>query len=235
MNNQTELEQILRNFKNDGGVSPDASFRTNARIRILNTVSGQARSVPGVNTRSFFTSFAFRIAAILLFLSGGTIVYAAQSSNPSDALYSIKVASERTAMTLSPSGSLKTEVAATIISHRADEIVHAQKEGNKKALQQSVTSYKETVGKMLGSHSVSRDAIQREIKKHDRLIKKIETEDNEDAGGASGINTEPTVRTDEYQTENSEKSTLTPVPTVTSEANVRGSSTENQGSRESDD
>lgn len=235
MNNQTEqLEQILRNLKQDNEARPSASFRTNARIRVLNTVYDQKQAISTISPHPSFLKFAFRIAAIVLFLSGGTLVYAAQSSNPGSALYRIKVASERTALTLSPPGPVKTEVAATIISRRADEIVHAQKEGNESELQQSVTSYKKTVGEMLRVHSVSRDAIEREATKHDQLIKEAES-DREDAT-PSGTTQEPTTKvTDQHQTENSENVILTPTPTAgTREINTRESPTENHYSRESD-
>jgi hypothetical protein len=242
MNNQTDqLSQLLKELKHSDAVTPCASFRMNARIRILNTVSKNTQTVPHVKSSPIFLRYAFRFAVIIIFLIAGTIVYA-QSSNPGDPLFSVKVVSERTALILSPSEQIKTNIAASIIARRADEVVHAQKEGNKSEIQQTVSNYKNTVIEILKVHSISRDTVEREVIKHDQLIQ--EAEDNhEETSSSEHQSDQPkpvenaghTSQNEENQKNSLNNLNITPTPTNTSETNNRLTTPDDHESRNSED
>lgn len=186
MNNPTiQIEKILHTLKSDIESRPSVAFRTNARIRILNTIAGSQMPVHSPIRRSVWMTYAFRLAVLALFLTGGT-VYAAQSSHPKDILFPVKVLSERVALTLSPTQTAKTTVANTIIQRRAMEVEQAKNEGNKEEIRQTVTSYESTVSEIRNNTHVSRDEIEREVKKHESLIQK--TNDDEDKGVPNEVN-----------------------------------------------
>lgn len=186
MNNQThDIEKILLSLKNNPESRPTAGFRTNARIRILNTIASAPMPIPSPIHRPIWVTYAFRFAVLAFFLIGGT-VYAAQSSNPNDILFPVKVLSERAALTLSPTKTTKTTVANTIIQRRAGELEQAQQNGNKEEIRQTVTSYESTVSEIRNNSHVSRDEIEREVKKHESLIR--ESNDGNDKGVPSEDN-----------------------------------------------
>ncbi len=177
MNNQTiQIEKILKTLKNNPESRPTAAFRTNARIRILNTITNSQIPLQSQVRRPIWMTYALRLGVFALFLTGGT-VYAAQSSLPKDVLFPVKVLSERVALTLSPTQKTKTTVANTIIGRRAMEIEQAKNDGNKKEIQQTVTNYESTVSEIRNNKYVSHDDIEREVSKHESLLQ--ESDDNE--------------------------------------------------------
>jgi hypothetical protein len=172
MNNRPEeIIKILQDLKNDAESAPSASFRTNARIRILNTVAVPVPSVsPSAGHRRLGMIYAFRFGFVVFLLFGGT-VYAAQSSGPKDALYQVKVLSEQAALTLSPTESAKTSVAMTIIGRRAEENEDAKKEGNQEDLLQTITNFESSVSQIRKTDHLNQDKIEREIEDHEGVIR----------------------------------------------------------------
>lgn len=173
MNNQiTQIEAILKNLKSDKEISPNAAFRTNARIRILNTVVNAKTTTSIPHHYSIPMAYAFRFALLLLFLFGST-VYAAQSSNPHDVLYPIKTLSEQAALTLSPTESAKTSVAMTIISRRANEHESAEKAGDTEEIKQTTTNFDSAVVEIRKTKHINREKVETEIRKYESPSRKI--------------------------------------------------------------
>jgi hypothetical protein len=172
MNNQTtQIEAILKNLKNDKEISPNAAFRTNSRIRILNTVINTKTTTSIPHSYSVPMVYAFRFALLLVFLFGST-VYAAQSSSPHDVLYPVKTLSEQVALTLSPTESTKTSVAMTIISRRADEHTSAEKAGDTEEIKQTTTNFESAVVEIRKTKHINREKVEIEIRKHESPSRK---------------------------------------------------------------
>lgn len=170
MNNISDIEKILHSLKEE--VMPSDTFRTNARIRILNIVTSPHPLRLSWYQKPRILGYTLGTAIATVVLSVGT-VYAAQSSLPNSALYPVKVFSEDVALTLSPTESLKTTVAQTIISRRVTEVENAQKQGNSKAMQESITHFKEDVSSIQKRKDVSQNKIEQEISKHKDFMNAI--------------------------------------------------------------
>src|SRR5690242_13348463 len=163
--NTPSIEQLLKNMHHIKQAHPSDAFRKNARIRIMNTITTprafklswyQKPRVAGYIAGSAIATFIF---------SAGT-VFAAQSSLPNALLYPIKIASEKVALTLSPSTSLKTTVASSIISRRIDELKEAQKSGNEKAIDESITNFNNELDTLDRKKGILRTSIDQTISKH---------------------------------------------------------------------
>lgn len=174
MDNQ--LETLLKNLKHDEEVRPSATFRTNARIRILNVVAQSKATSPVVHYRPAVLRYAVLFACVVFLLLGGT-VYAAQSSGPNDTLFPVKILSERAALTLSPTEALKTDVAVTIIDRRASENEQAKKDGNTEEEQRAVTNFRSAVTQIRNTHRIDQEEVEQEIQKHEA---EFETDSNSD-------------------------------------------------------
>lgn len=176
------IETLLKSLKNEA--VPTDSFRTNARIRILNTVG----SVPWHHKpRMWGYTVGTAIATVVLSVS---TVYAAQSSVPGSTLYPVKILSEHVALNLSPTTSIKTSVAQTIISRRVTEVEDAQKQGNKNTIEKSIQHLNQDVEEIQKRHDVSQNRIDQEISKHESLIN-TETQDNNENKQVEGASTRP--------------------------------------------
>lgn len=161
------IKTMLTSMKHDASASPSASFRANARIRILNTVTNKPSGKPVWHTRPKAWGYAVGSILATLVLTTG-VVYAAQSSSPNTVLYPVKVLSEQAALTLSPTKSVKTTVAATIISRRIREVEQTQKEGTKKEVEQSITNLNTEIKNIRQLHDVSQTVISKTLEEHDR-------------------------------------------------------------------
>lgn len=179
MNNQiSSVTRILKALKQDTELSPSAAFRTNARIRILNTVTSLNIPSPLVRRRPIGMIYAFRFASVLIFLCAGT-VYAAQSSDPHDILYPVKTLSEQVALALSPTESTKTSVAVTIISRRAEEHDQAEKTGDTEKIKQTETNFESTVSDIRNKKHINQEKVEREIRKYQpRQQEEVETKED---------------------------------------------------------
>lgn len=173
MKNPNEsLESLLRLLRTHPRAIPSESFRTNARIRILNRIRGNF----AVQQRPSWVRRAWQIALAALAapaLLGASIVAAAQNSNPHDPLYPVKIASEKAALTLAPAPQIKTGVATTIIDRRAQEVKHAQ--DNKQEIEERIQTYKETVNTIQKTRDVEEKEIDKHIEEHATLIKDVES------------------------------------------------------------
>lgn len=178
-----DIERLLQSLRQDPGASPSATFRTNARIRILNSVTQPLR--PGWYKKPRLLGYTLGTALATVILSVGT-VYAAQSSLPGSQLYGVKVASERVALTLSPTESLKSTVASTIISRRIDEMEHAQKSGDTEELNRSIFNYNQTLHSLRAHTDVSRERIDKTVAEHDAFLNSLNTGDSEEHQDSQG-------------------------------------------------
>lgn len=163
------IENLFKHLKEEAAVRDE--FRTNARIRIINTVT---HPHPFPRYLGYTVGTAIATAALSV-----TTVFAAQTSLPGNPLYPVKVLSEHAALTLSPTKELKTTVAQTIISRRVTEVEAEQKQGNAPAIQKSIDHLNRDV------HDIQqrKDVEQEEIKK---VIPTPETElKNPEVKGAS--------------------------------------------------
>lgn len=176
MNNTSDIENILHDLKEDAAV-PE-TFRTNARIRILNTVTSPQPLKLSWYKKPRVFGYTLGTAIATVVLSVGA-VYAAQSSLPHSTLYPVKVLSEDVALTLSPTQSLKTSVAATIISRRVTEVETLQKQGDPQAVRESITHLNTDVESIQKRKDISQEKIEQTITEHKDFIDAI-NKDHED-------------------------------------------------------
>ena len=167
MNNTPDIENILRGLKKDAVLSE--TFRDNARIRILNTVTNPHPLKLSWYKKPRVLGYTLGTAIATVVLSIGT-VYASQSSLPDSALYPVKVFSEDVALTLSPTQSLKTSVAATIISRRVTEVETLQKQGNPQAVRASITHLNTDIESIQKRKDISQEKIEQTITEHKNVI-----------------------------------------------------------------
>lgn len=140
------LEELLRDMKSLPEVQPRMQFRANARVRILNVSSVRPASVSLLHRMNFPYHIARWAGGIALATSllGGTLVYAAQYSNPGTPLYPIKTASEEVALRLAPTTGLKTSIATTVIDRRAAEVNDLEAHGSRQDVEKAVTTFQTT-------------------------------------------------------------------------------------------
>lgn len=218
MNNTSDIENILRSLKQEG--LPSDTFRANARIRIINTVTNPHPLRVSWYQRPRVLGYTLGTAIATVVLSVGT-VYAAQASFPNSTLYPIKVLSEQVALTLSPTESLKTTVASSIISRRIDEIQHAQTQGDQKEIDASVDNLNNDVAELQQRKDISHETIETVLTQHQTFIKSLEKRDEEDK------------KSDQpKESEHEGSSQITPTPAPTSQPEIRdqqveGASTKN--------
>lgn len=145
-----DLINTLHSLKRDEDVNPSVSFRENTKVRLMNLISDQEKVLENKPSFVFIKNpkFAFRLAGIfliiLVFIFTGTIL-AAQSATPKNQLYPVKLASEEIALKLSPSSSLKANIAVEIVRRRASEIDSEKQKGNKSEIKQGITRYKNSI------------------------------------------------------------------------------------------
>ncbi len=143
-----DLIKTLRSFKTNENVNPSVFFRENTKVRLMNLIS-EEKVLENKSSFVFIKNpkFAFRLAGafliILVFISTGTIL-AAQSVNPKNSLYPVKLASEDIALKLSPS-SFKANVAVEIAKRRGDEIASQEKTNSKSEIKHGIKKYKESI------------------------------------------------------------------------------------------
>ncbi len=180
MNEQPDIEKVLRNLKQEA--IPSDTFKLNARIRILNTVTTSHPFQASWYKRPRVLGYTFGTAIATVVLSVGT-VYAAQSSLPNSKLYPIKVLSERVALTLSPTTSIKSTVAGTIISRRIDEIEKVQEQGNPQEVETSIINLHKEVDSLERQKDISKNSINIELEKHKTFINSLQGDRDEDKRG----------------------------------------------------
>ncbi len=207
MNDTSDIEKILRSLKEE--VSPPDTFRANARIRVINTVTNPHPLRASWYRRPRVLGYTLGTAIATVVLSVGT-VYASQSSLPDNSLYPIKVLSEKVALTLSPTESLKTTVATTIISRRIDEVQKAQIQGDQKEIDASVDNLNTDVAQLQQRKDISHDAIETVLTQHQTFINSLEHRDGENK------------KSDQQKESEHEESTgITPTPAPTPQSEIR--------------
>lgn len=170
MNNLHTIEDLLRGLKDHPEATPSPTFRTNARIRVLNTVT-QPAPFPWYRKPRLW-GYAAGSAIATVALSVGT-VFAAQSSRPDSTLYPVKVLSERVALTLAPTETLKNDIASTIISRRIDEMEQEQKSGDIQGLDNSINHFNADLEELQGHRGLSRDHINNTISGHKSFLNSL--------------------------------------------------------------
>ncbi len=203
MNNISDIEKILQGLGKEA--VPSETFRANARIRIINTVTAPHPLRVSWYRRPRVFGYTFGTAIATIVLSAGTI-YAAQTSLPNSTLYPVKVLSEQVALTLSPTESLKTTVASSIIARRIDEIQHAQIQGNQKEIDASITNLRDDIQEIQKRKDVSHDTIETVLTQHQAFIDSLERRDKDEEEKKSD-------QRKESEHEESPLVTVTPIPT----------------------
>ncbi len=182
MNNYNNLEQILKDLHHLPAATPEAGFRTNARIRLLNLFSAaktpvSAAATMAIRPRVLRWAGAFALATFIL---GTGAVYASQSSLPGTPLYPVKIASEKVALGLAPTGQIKTAVATSMIDRRAEEINKLHQEEATEETKVAVQNYTQTVAEIKNTAEVDLDEVEQHVAKHQDLIKEVEKEEEHD-------------------------------------------------------
>ncbi len=181
MNNYNNLEQILKDLHHLPAATPQASFRTNARIRLLNLLSAPAAAFPrpamAIRSQVLRWAGAFALA---IFILGTGAVYASQSSLPGTPLYPVKIASEKVALGLAPTGQIKTAVATSMIDRRADEVNKLHQEGTTEETRVAVQNYTQTVAEIKNTAEVDLNEVEQHLAKHQELISEVEKEEEHD-------------------------------------------------------
>lgn len=224
MNKRPTIDQLLKGLKGYPEVIPSADWRENARIRILNLVTPAVK--PHWYQKPRIWGYTVGSALATATLSVG-VAFAAQSSLPNSPLYPVKLLSEHVALTLSPTESLKTSVAQSIISRRISEVEEVQKTGNKKRIDESIVRLHEDVDAIKNREDISRDRINETLTQHENLIKSLPKEEQEKETDQTLLTPTPTAIP--TISEEPEK-TPTPAPTGTQGEmqlpRVEGTSTE---------
>ena len=181
MNNRINtIEDIFKQLKTDERLRPSPAFRTNARIRLLNAVAPVAQAIDSKPVRRpLFGTFAFWFAVVILFISTGS-VFAAQSTHPGNPLFAVKVFSERAALALSPTESIKTSVAVGIIDRRAQENELAKQSGDDQVIQQSVNNFESSVSNIKHTHGINQRTVESELEKHVGIIEEYHDESGDE-------------------------------------------------------
>ncbi|OGL64533.1 hypothetical protein A3F52_02460 [Candidatus Uhrbacteria bacterium RIFCSPHIGHO2_12_FULL_47_11] len=129
MLNEHDIEGILKKMRN---MEPPQNSLLRAKNRVMAFVrEGDTHRQPMLERSSIFhllipkLRFKYMIVALILalVLGGGGTVAAAQNDLPGDALYGVKLASERVAERLVRSEETKVALDAKFADRRADEIV----------------------------------------------------------------------------------------------------------------
>ncbi len=194
---EKDLINTLRSFKTNEDVNPSVLFKENTKIRLMNLVSEQEKAAENKSGFVFVKNpkFAFRLAGIflivLIFISTGTIL-AAQSANPKNTLYPIKLASEEIALKLSPTPSLKANIAVGIAKRRGDEITIQQNTDSKSEIKYGIEKYKESINQAKQIVPSDNTHLTSELKNEeqnlDQLTHRYEEDSNQDVKGASDTN-----------------------------------------------
>ncbi len=169
--NKDDIETLLKSLRDDTEGQPSASFRTNARIRILNQMAPTNVSHLSLNKRFWqFLSAAVAPPA----LPPPAPPLAAQGSAPQQLLYPIKIASEQAALLIAPDNNLKTTVANALIDRRARELEEALKEHNKNNYTYAAAETKQTIKSIKKSARVDQEKIDHHIALEPLIIKETE-------------------------------------------------------------
>jgi hypothetical protein len=170
----TDEEILVHNLqKNPIGV-PDEHFRTNARIRILNSIDMPMLSDVPVKARLGFRVFRWIVSGITaLGLAGTSVVFAAQQSEPGAGLYPLKVASEKAAIMFAPTQKTKTSIVTAVIERRAREVEHTEQIHNDVQIDNAIRSYEKTVNEATKSPGISRKEVVEQISSHEKFIEGV--------------------------------------------------------------
>lgn len=217
---QTDSDQkiidTLRSLKTNEEVNPSVFFKENTKVRLMNLISDEEKVLEKQPSFIFVKNpkFAFRLAGIfliiLVFISTGTIL-AAQSANPKNTLYPVKLASEEIALKLSSGSSLKANIAVEIAKRRGDEITLGQKSDSKSQIKQGIGTYRESINQARVLVPSNNTHLNNELKNEENNLDEL-THRYEDSGqtenqinskqkveGASDSNTNPSGQNPEQQ------------------------------------
>ncbi|MCL4359986.1 hypothetical protein M1555_01890 [Patescibacteria group bacterium] len=164
------LISLFARLRDDPAAIPTDSFRTNARIRVLNRI----RPTPAAARHIRMPKKVWQIltgAVAVPALLGAGIVLAAQSSGPANPLYPVKIASERAALAAAPGGALKTSIAVGILKRRADELTAATKTANTKREEDARSAATESLRSIRDTKQVSETAVNTLIREEPILRK----------------------------------------------------------------
>lgn len=155
--NNNDVAKLLRAIRQDPEGLPRASFRTNARIRVLNTIAKPLAAMRPARMNRFWRGVVAAVATPA-FLGVGTVL-AAQTSKPNDLLYPVKIASENISLQLAPTSQLKTSVAIDIIRRRAEEIEHAESQNDTKELREAKATMTQTIDTLRNTSEIRQEDV----------------------------------------------------------------------------
>ncbi len=166
------LSDVLRAMKTMPEATPRETFRTNARIRILNTLTlpvAPTHAWQGIRVPYHVARWAGGLALASVVV-GGTVVYAAQYSKPGSPLYPVKRASEQVALSVSPTQGIKTSVAAAVIDRRAEEVGQLKISGSPVDITRAVTEYQDTVTQLEHTSGLNMSQVTAHIREHQDIV-----------------------------------------------------------------
>jgi hypothetical protein len=149
-----ELEPLLRTAaatRAFSKVQPGADFKARARYEFL-SAARELETQP--KQRSFFKwrwqpAWAISLtAAVVVVLAGGGTVAASNGSMPGEALYSIKLATEKVQLVFTPSDVVKTELNAKFANRRAEEIEYLAVAGDTEQIQMATVRLNSSLSNM---------------------------------------------------------------------------------------
>ena len=193
---EKDLIDTLSSLKTNEDVNPSVFFKENTKIRLMNLISNQEKVTEKKPGFVFVKNpkFAFRLAGVflivLIFISTGTIL-AAQSANPKNTLYPVKLASEEIALKLSPTPSFKANIAVGIAKRRGEEITVQQNTDSKSEIKSGIEKYKESINQAKQIVPSNNEHLNSELKDAeynlDQLTHRYE-DSNQNVKGASDTN-----------------------------------------------
>lgn len=139
----SELIKILKSLKDDAEFRPGTEFRTELKNQLMAAVPNTGWFIAWeMPWKNWSRRLAPAVAGLVLMLMGATVVMA-QKSLPADLLYPVKIAGERAAMAIMPTGRQKVEAAAAIVDRRLWEVEQLRAKHEDEAAGAAITNYRE--------------------------------------------------------------------------------------------
>jgi hypothetical protein len=170
-----ELEPLLRTAmvaRTASRLQPRADFKARARYEFQTALRDMERKKS--RHKYWFpwrwqwrSSWAVTaVVVVIMVIGGGSTIAASSFSMPDDALYSLKLASEKVQLAVTPSEAGKTELYSLFAERRTDEIVYMASKGDAQNVQivaQRLNDNLEHITNLLAVDSSTEDAVNKDI------------------------------------------------------------------------
>lgn len=170
----SELIKILKSLKDDAEFRPGTEFRVELKNQLMAAVPRTGWFIAWeMPWKNWNRRLAPAVAGLVAMLMGTTVVMA-QKSLPADLLYPIKIAGERTAMAIMPTGRQKAEAAAAIIDRRLTEIKQLQEKYKDEVTEEVIAGYRDYLLRAEDFRQTTDEAWAIRIDRHWQTLEQLE-------------------------------------------------------------